>query len=141
VRRIRRTLAADDAADWPDGMCPNCVTPWKCNGPHLDFSAALVAITEGSQAMNYDAPQNDMDRGAMAVLDLLARSIEYAVGEESYEENAESIRAAIATDGLAEVIARQRDSEIDFIPDDERDEFPEHLAALAADVPKTVWKP
>lgn len=17
-----------------DGMCPNCVTPWKCNGPH-----------------------------------------------------------------------------------------------------------
>jgi hypothetical protein len=103
--------------------------------------AALVAITEGSQAMNYDAPQNDMDRGAMAVLDLLARSIEYAVGEESYEENAESIRAAIATDGLAEVIARQRDSEIDFIPDDERDEFPEHLAALAADVPKTVWKP
>ena len=91
--------------------------------------------------MTTPPPQNDMDRGAMAVLDLLARSIEYAVGEESYEENAESIRAAIATDGLAEVIARQRDSEIDFIPDDERDEFPEHLAALAADVPKTVWKP
>lgn len=21
------------AAD-EDGMCPNCVTPWKCNGPH-----------------------------------------------------------------------------------------------------------
>jgi len=41
VRRIRRTLAADDAADWPDGMCPNCVTPWKCNGPHLDFSAPM----------------------------------------------------------------------------------------------------
>ena len=18
-----------------DGMCPNCITPWKCNGPHL----------------------------------------------------------------------------------------------------------
>jgi hypothetical protein len=18
-----------------DDMCPNCVTPWKCNGPHL----------------------------------------------------------------------------------------------------------
>ena len=18
-----------------DGMCPNCVTPWKCNGPHV----------------------------------------------------------------------------------------------------------
>lgn len=23
-----------------DNMCPNCVTPWKCNGPHLtDYSA------------------------------------------------------------------------------------------------------
>lgn len=21
-------------ADAVDGMCPNCVTPWKCNGPH-----------------------------------------------------------------------------------------------------------
>lgn len=18
-----------------EGMCPNCVTPWKCNGPHI----------------------------------------------------------------------------------------------------------
>jgi hypothetical protein len=23
------------AAAAPDDMCPNCVTPWKCNGPHL----------------------------------------------------------------------------------------------------------
>ena len=21
--------------DPEDDMCPNCVTPWKCNGPHL----------------------------------------------------------------------------------------------------------
>ena len=21
--------------DYEDDMCPNCVTPWKCNGPHL----------------------------------------------------------------------------------------------------------
>ena len=23
--------------EWDDSwdMCPNCVTPWKCNGPHL----------------------------------------------------------------------------------------------------------
>ena len=20
---------------YEDDMCPNCVTPWKCNGPHL----------------------------------------------------------------------------------------------------------
>lgn len=23
------------AFDESDDMCPNCVTPWKCNGPHL----------------------------------------------------------------------------------------------------------
>lgn len=22
--------------DEADDMCPNCVTPWKCNGPHLN---------------------------------------------------------------------------------------------------------
>lgn len=21
--------------DEADNMCPNCITPWKCNGPHL----------------------------------------------------------------------------------------------------------
>lgn len=29
--RIGRRKSRKDA----DGMCPNCVTPWKCNGPHL----------------------------------------------------------------------------------------------------------
>ena len=24
-----------DDDDYDDYMCPNCVTPWKCNGPHL----------------------------------------------------------------------------------------------------------
>lgn len=23
----------------PDNMCPNCVTPWKCNGPHTEPEA------------------------------------------------------------------------------------------------------
>lgn len=23
------------AAPYEDDMCPNCVTPWKCNGPHI----------------------------------------------------------------------------------------------------------
>lgn len=40
VRRKRVTKAHLDAArtdtfDEADNMCPNCVTPWKCNGPHL----------------------------------------------------------------------------------------------------------
>jgi hypothetical protein len=25
-----------DAEMYDDDMCPNCVTPWKCNGPHLN---------------------------------------------------------------------------------------------------------
>lgn len=29
----REKLAGDD-------MCPNCVTPWKCNGPHIPEGAA-----------------------------------------------------------------------------------------------------
>jgi hypothetical protein len=31
------TTQPDTDAPPPD-MCPNCVTPWKCNGPHLSDS-------------------------------------------------------------------------------------------------------
>jgi hypothetical protein len=36
------------AFDEADDMCPNCVTPWKCNGPHLSEKtpAALAALRE-----------------------------------------------------------------------------------------------
>lgn len=30
----RRASAADDE----EVMCPNCVTPWKCNGPHIGLA-------------------------------------------------------------------------------------------------------
>lgn len=32
----RCDLSRDEASavDEGDEMCPNCVTPWKCNGPH-----------------------------------------------------------------------------------------------------------
>ncbi len=26
----------------PDEMCPNCVTPWKCNGPHYTPEQAAI---------------------------------------------------------------------------------------------------
>jgi hypothetical protein len=47
--------------DLADQMCENCVTPWKCNGPHLDladerddilarFTAELAKVTgDGSK--------------------------------------------------------------------------------------------
>ena len=39
-------LAADDSE-----MCPNCVTPWKCNGPHVPWPPQPTetgADTEGA---------------------------------------------------------------------------------------------
>lgn len=30
-----------------DGMCPNCVTPWKCNGPHLGLDARCSSVMGG----------------------------------------------------------------------------------------------
>ena len=52
-------LRGHDCWDEADSMCPNCVTPWKCNGPHesperdpmghhLD-RAAVLAIVQGEQ--------------------------------------------------------------------------------------------
>ena len=38
--------AWDDA----DGMCPNCQTPWKCNGPHLIEETAWYRETAGRTA-------------------------------------------------------------------------------------------
>lgn len=26
---------SDTSGDWDDMSCPNCVTPWKCNEPHM----------------------------------------------------------------------------------------------------------
>lgn len=30
-----RVLSMVREFEQPDDMCPNCVTPWKCNGPHF----------------------------------------------------------------------------------------------------------
>jgi hypothetical protein len=32
--------------DAEDAMCPNCVTPWKCNGPHLAVQPEFDAFYE-----------------------------------------------------------------------------------------------
>lgn len=85
-------------------------------------------------------PLTDMDRGAIAVLDLLKRGMEYAMGEETIEETAETIREGIAADGLPVVIRREYDYERENFPADERDAFPADLKALIKGVPKTVWK-
>lgn len=37
----------DYAFDIADNMCPNCVTPWKCNGPHLSNQTEAYRRNEG----------------------------------------------------------------------------------------------
>ncbi len=53
-----------------DEMCPNCVTPWKCNGPH---------ILEGDNGMNEHALKwrglDDEQKASIAV-ELLTELIE-----------------------------------------------------------------
>jgi len=54
IRQIKAALAetADTAPAEPqpfdeaDNMCPNCVTPWKCNGPHLSEQTAAAKRAE-----------------------------------------------------------------------------------------------
>lgn len=31
-----KVLSPDAVVDDADLMCPNCITPWKCNGPHIE---------------------------------------------------------------------------------------------------------
>ena len=33
IERLRRELILAGADEI--NLCPNCITPWKCNGPHL----------------------------------------------------------------------------------------------------------
>lgn len=50
-------------------MCPNCVTPWKCNGPHL--SDETVAARRAGPPV---APDLDALEAALRALDEEAKS-------------------------------------------------------------------
>lgn len=46
-----RGLAAAPAHDPScDDMCPNCVTPWKCNGPHVPADPSYPTDPDGGLA-------------------------------------------------------------------------------------------
>ena len=36
--------------DFHGYMCPNCVTPWKCNGPHIAEERSMSAFTDWAYA-------------------------------------------------------------------------------------------
>jgi hypothetical protein len=54
-----------------DGMCPNCVTPWKCNGPHIapapqrtdEPVAQVVTIAQGRNAGKQVQMLRDLPNG------------------------------------------------------------------------------
>jgi hypothetical protein len=37
----------------PDDMCPNCVTPWKCNGPHTLMAGSKVDAAPDADPSRY----------------------------------------------------------------------------------------
>ena len=44
---LAETASAEPQSfDEADNMCPNCVTPWKCNGPHLSEQTAAAKRAE-----------------------------------------------------------------------------------------------
>lgn len=43
MNKNEKLAAAPAASGGEDEMCPNCVTPWKCNGPHESPAAASVS--------------------------------------------------------------------------------------------------
>ena len=43
ARAQEKIEAMEAATGGEDDMCPNCVTPWKCNGPHESTGGASVS--------------------------------------------------------------------------------------------------
>jgi hypothetical protein len=41
---LELTVPDDPEPGWDeaDNMCPNCLTPWRCNGPHLADETAYM---------------------------------------------------------------------------------------------------
>lgn len=61
-RRVEVAGGVMVAWDEADGMCPNCLTPWKCNGPHLSAETPAGRRSGQVQAVI----ERQADRRAMA---------------------------------------------------------------------------
>jgi hypothetical protein len=60
VRRPTGPAMTDD--ELADEMCPNCVTPWKCNGPHWAEDEPLRFDDEGTLLPASDPYLEDLIR-------------------------------------------------------------------------------
>lgn len=88
----------------------------------------------------------DRDRGAVLVLRLLLRADEVHEGEEEWRTTADDIANAVEREGLPATIRFQMDAERDFMVSEGESvtslygRFPQALARVAREAPKTVWK-
>lgn len=61
-------------------LCPNCVTPWKCNGPHIPEGGDAAAATPGRAALS--APPADSAPLREALVELVASMTDKAAFQE-----------------------------------------------------------
>ena len=74
-------MSASAAEVAPLDMCPNCVTPWKCNGPHLPAERSTGAAPSGIEVLDVATLAEalldvDLDQPAIGIAKQIA--VEYA---------------------------------------------------------------
>lgn len=84
-------------SDETEDLCPNCVTPWKCNGPHIEMGWATVLrrALDDNESRSLDS-QDDREH-LVRVLDQLMRSAErhgYVNGAMDVSDAAEAMAYA-----------------------------------------------
>ncbi len=119
LSRTRTEGVSDAAFDEAGHMCPNCVTPWKCNGPHLDEQtpAALSAPVPddaegGTRRADCEAPPVSVAAERVAAIkaehgEFIAQAIQaarpphmtrdYTPVDQAYDNAARIARAAALT--------------------------------------------
>jgi hypothetical protein len=104
VRRCRAALAsapvgAEPGDGYADYMCPNCVTPWKCNGPHIPESHGA------EPAKGADAPENVFTRDSFGGGLIPAPNLTYEEIREQLSTRASPSKAeGEVTTGQAELV-------------------------------------
>ena len=60
-------------------MCENCVTPWKCNGPHVSEKREIVGYEIDRAAVLALIDQHHCDEGVRVTPETLAEALRYGV--------------------------------------------------------------
>jgi hypothetical protein len=66
-----------------DDLCPNCISPWKCNGPHVPALPDPAPEIDG--AMRFDTDKPRMDLVDMEAVEELAKVLTF--GAKKYADH------------------------------------------------------